>query len=136
MSVGDVEALARFDAPIFGAARPAIFAALLDKSPGRAFIARDADGQISSYLFAQEQTLGPWAARTPADAEALLAAALLLPFQGAPSVLVPGVNADAAKLLMRYGFSPQRSLRRMRRGGDDHPGRRALLYGQASLAIG
>ncbi|HEU5102471.1 MAG TPA: hypothetical protein VFU22_25785, partial [Roseiflexaceae bacterium] len=132
----DIAALAAFDAPIFGAERPAVFTALLDEAPERAFIARDADGQISGYLFAQAQTLGPWAARSPAAAEALLATVLPLPFEGAPNALAPGPNADAAKLLMRYGFSPRRLLRRMRRGGDSHPGQRALLYGQASLAIG
>jgi hypothetical protein len=61
---------------------------------------------------------------------------LALPFDGAIRTLTPGSNADAAKLLMRYGFSPQRMLRRMRRGGTAAVGRRSLLYGQASLAIG
>jgi GNAT superfamily N-acetyltransferase len=132
----DVAALVAFDAPIFGAERPAVFAALLGEAPERALVARDADGRISGYLFAQSQTLGPWVARTPAAAEALLAAALLLPFEGAPSVLAPGSNADAVTLLLRYGFSPRRSLSRMRRGGAAHPGQRGLLYGQTSLAIG
>jgi GNAT superfamily N-acetyltransferase len=132
----DIPALAAFDAPIFGAERAAVFAAALAEAPDRAFLARDRHGQISGYLFAQPQLLGPWAAQTPADAEALLAAALALPFAGAIRTLTPGSNADAAKLLMRYGFSPQRSLRRMRRGGAAAAGRRSLLYGQTSLAIG
>jgi GNAT superfamily N-acetyltransferase len=132
----DIAALVAFDAPIFGAERPAVFASQLKEAPERAFVARDADGQISGYLFAQAQTLGPWVARTPAAAEALLATALVLPFEGSPSALAPNSNADAATLLLRHGFSPRRSLRRMRRGGEAPPGQRALLYGQASLAIG
>jgi len=132
----DIAGLVAFDAPIFGAERPAVFAAQLKEAPERAFVARDANGQISGYLFAQAQTLGPWVARTPAAAEALLATALPLPFEGAPSALAPSSNADATTLLLRYGFSPRRSLRRMRRGGAAHPGQRAMLYGQASLAIG
>jgi len=136
LRLDDLAALTAFDEPIFGAERSVVFAALLDEAPDRAFVARDADGRISGYLFAQSQTLGPWAARTPAIAEALLATVLPLPFEGAPSALLPGSNADAAKLLLRYGFSPRRSLRRMRRGGEAHPGRRGRLYGQASLAIG
>jgi hypothetical protein len=136
LRAGDIAALVAFDAPIFGAERPAVFAAQLEEAPERAFVARDADGQISGYLFAQAQTLGPWVARTPAAAEALLATALALPFEGAPNALAPSSNADAATLLLRYGFSPRRSLRRMRRGGAAHPGQRAMLYGQASLAIG
>jgi GNAT superfamily N-acetyltransferase len=132
----DIPAVAAFDAPIFGAARAAVFAALLEQGRDRAFVARDADGRIDGYLFAQAQVIGPWVARTPADAEALLAAALALPFESQPGAIVPGSNADAAALLMRYGFSPRRSLRHMRRGAGGPRGQRALLYGQTSLAIG
>ena len=136
LNVADIPALTAFDTPIFGGERAAVFAAALAEAPERAFVARDSEGQISGYLFAQPQVLGPWAAHTPADAEALLAAALTLPFEGAIRTLTPGSNADAAKLLMRYGFSPRRILRRMRRGGATAAGRRSRLYGQASLAIG
>jgi GNAT superfamily N-acetyltransferase len=132
----DIPALVAFDGPIFGADRTAVFAAHLDEYPGRAFVARDAAGQIDGYLFAQAQTLGPWAARTPDAAEALLAAALTLQFDGAPGAIAPASNPAATPLLLRYGFSPQRTLRHMRRGGAAPPGRRALLYGQSSLAIG
>jgi GNAT superfamily N-acetyltransferase len=132
----DIPGLTTFDAPLFGAERAAVFSGLLAEAPGRAFLARDADGQVSGYLFAQSQVLGPWAARTPAEAEALVAAALRLPFEGVPGAIVPSSNADAAQLLMRYGFSPQRSLSHMRRGGAGPIGRRAQLYGQTSLAIG
>jgi GNAT superfamily N-acetyltransferase len=136
LRAADIPALAAFDAPIFGGGRAAVFAAALTEAPERAFVARNLEGQISGYLFAQPLLLGPWVAQTPADAEALLAAALMLPFDGAIRTLTPGSNADAAQLLMRYGFSPQRKLRRMRRGGTAAAGRRTLLYGQASLAIG
>jgi GNAT superfamily N-acetyltransferase len=132
----DIPALAAFDAPIFGGGRAALFTALLAEAPERAFVARDSHGQISGYLFAQSQVLGPWAAHTPADAEALLAAALTLPFEGIIRTITPGSNADAAKLLLRYGFSPRRMLGRMRCGGAAAAGRRSRLYGQASLAIG
>jgi ribosomal protein S18 acetylase RimI-like enzyme len=132
----DLPALVAFDTPIFGADRAAVFAAQLAEEPERAFVAHDATGQIAGYLFAQTQTLGPWVARTRADAEALLGAALRLEYDGAPGAIVPASNADASRLLMRYGFSPLRSLRHMRRGGNAAPGQRVLLYGQASLAIG
>jgi GNAT superfamily N-acetyltransferase len=136
LRAADIPALVAFDTPIFGGDRGAVFAAALAEAPERAFVARDAQGQISGYLFAQPQVLGPWAAHTPADADALLGAALTLPFGGAIRTLTPGSNPDAATLLMRYGFSPQRMLRRMRRGGAAPAGWRALLYGQTSLAIG
>jgi GNAT superfamily N-acetyltransferase len=131
----DLAALAAFDAPIFGASRAAVFAALLAEYPDRAFVARDEDSAVAGYLFAQPQTIGPWAARGPAEAEALLAAALTLDFEGAPRALVPGANAHAAGLLLRYGFSPQRTLRHMRRGSPVAD-RRDLIYGQTSYAIG
>ena len=53
-----------------------------------------------------------------------------------PGALVPSSNPDAAALLMRYGFSPQRSLRHMRLGGSGPVGLRERLYGLASFAIG
>ncbi len=132
----DLAALVEFDAPIFGAQRPAVFESFLADLPDRAFIAHDAAGLIAGYLFAQRRLLGPWAARTAEDAEALLAAALPLQYESTPTVIVPGTNATAAPLLMSYGFSPQRVLRHMRRGGSAAPGRRALLFGQASFALG
>ncbi|MFL5802756.1 MAG: GNAT family N-acetyltransferase [Roseiflexaceae bacterium] len=131
----ELPALAAFDAPIFGANRAAVLAAYLADYPDRAFVARDAGGQISGYLFAQAHAIGPWVAHDPDVAEMLLAAALPLQFAEAPRVIIPGANSSAAALLLRYGFSPQRALRHMRRGGD-LPRQRALLYGQASFAIG
>ncbi len=132
----DLPALARFDAPIFGAARDAVLASYLADAPERAFVARDATGQMTGYLFAQARALGPWVAHVSADAAALLATALELPFAGGPEVVVPASNALAVSLLERHGFRVTRSLRHMRRGGRGVPSRRTLIYGQASLAIG
>ena len=131
----DLAALEAFDTPIFGASRAAVFATFLGDLPDRAFVARDESGALAGYVFAQPQTIGPWAARGPAEAEALLAAALALDFEEAPRVLIPGANSHGAGLLLRYGFSPQRALRHMRLG-PAVPARRDLVYGQASFAIG
>jgi GNAT superfamily N-acetyltransferase len=136
MRADDLPALAAFDAPIFGANRAAVLAAYLASDPSRAFVARTVSEQISGYLFAQVETIGPWVASDPESAEALLAAALPLQFESGPRVLIPGANSSGSALLLRYGFSPQRALRHMRRGGDGSPARRELLYGQASFAIG
>jgi len=127
--------LGTFDAPIFGANRAAVLAAFLADYPDRAFVARDDSGAIGGFLFAQPQMLGPWVARNPGDAEALLAAALALDFEEPPRVIAPGANGHATNLLMRYGFSPQRALRHMRRGSPV-AARRDLVYGQSSFAIG
>jgi GNAT superfamily N-acetyltransferase len=132
----DLPALAAFDAPIFGANRADVLTAYLADYPGRAFVAREAGGQISGYLFAQAHAIGPWVAHGGDVAEALLAAALPLEFAEAPRVICPGANSSASALLLRYGFSPQRSLRHMRRGTVGAPRQRAMLYAQASFAIG
>ena len=132
----DIAAVAAFDAPIFGAERAAVFRYLRAEAPDRAFVARDGSGAVAGYLFAQSSALGPWAARSVVEAEGLLAAALRLGYDGSPRVLAPGSNGDAALLLMRYGFSPRRSLRHMRLGGAGPVGQRELLYGLTSFAIG
>jgi hypothetical protein len=139
----DIDELVMFDSAIFGADRRRVLAELLTMYPERGFVSRAAGGQIEGFLFAQRRNLGPWVAASPQAAEELLAAAMPLEFEtdgggqrAGPRVLAPGVNPAVAGMLLSYGFSPQRSLRHMRRGGSHHPGRRELLYGQTSLAIG
>jgi ribosomal protein S18 acetylase RimI-like enzyme len=136
LQIGDVLELAAFDAPIFGANRAAVFELLLREAPERAFVVRGGAGEIAGYLFAQSATIGPWAARTPAAAVALLGAALQLSFALGPAVLAPSANPHTGVLLQRYGFSANRALRHMRLGGTGSIGRRELLYGLASFAIG
>jgi GNAT superfamily N-acetyltransferase len=132
----DLPPLVDFDTPIFGTERPTVFASYFADDPARALVVRDESGRISGCLFAQAQMLGPWVARTQADAEALLATALTLSYAGAPSVIFPVSNAAAAPLLLRHGFSPRRTLSHMRRGGAIAPGQRSRLYGQASFVLG
>jgi hypothetical protein len=125
-----------FDGSIFGADRAAVIASFLADDPEWALLARGESGEVAGYLFAQTQRLGPWAARNGSAAEALLATAVSLPFDGPPVVLAPGANPHVASLLARYGFSLQRELRHMYFG--EHPPRqdRVHIYGQASFAIG
>ena len=133
----DLPALAIFDQSRFGAARPAAIASYLADYRERAFVARDAAGKISGYLIAQDKTLGPWVAETHDDAERLLVHALTLPFEGAvTSALVPTINRDAERLLLRYGFHPQRTLTHMRLGDPIRYRDRRKLYGLASFALG
>lgn len=132
----DLTDLAAFDAAIFGASRQRMLASYLADGAGRAFLTRDAAGTIDGYLIGQEHTLGPWMARSPQDAEALLAHALALPFAESLRVLVPAANRDAPRLLERCGFKAQRTLSHMRLGEPRSPVHRALVYGQASFALG
>lgn len=132
----DLPALVRFDAPIFGASRPSVLAGYHADDPARAYIARDEGGEVAGYLFAQAQTVGPWAARTPGDAEALLSRALALSFDEVARAVAPSQNEEAARLLRRHDFEGPFMLRHMRRGGNALPGVPAMLYGRASFAIG
>ena len=137
LHASDLPVLTRFDAPIFGAARPTVLTTYAAGDLARALVVRDDIGEIAGYLVAQGQTLGPWAARTSEDAEALLTHALQLPFEGGLTrVIVPSGNSEAARLLRRHGFGEPFALRHMRRGGTAAPGCPTMLYGQASFAIG
>jgi hypothetical protein len=91
---------------------------------------------MNGYLFAQSQRLGPWAARSPQDAEKLLQAALTLPYDEPPLAIVPKLNLAAADLLKRFDFQLKLSNYHMQQGGSTLPGQRNLMYGQTSFGIG
>lgn len=131
-----VDPVVQFDARAFGAERPAVLRALLAEFPGRAFVCSDADGAVTGYLVAQARRLGPWVARGPAEAEALLQAALCRAFSSPPTVIVPEANAEGSALLSRQGFTLVRTCRHMCRGRAPSRRRRELIYGQESFAIG
>ena len=132
----DIQALADFDTPIFGANRAGLFRALLTDFPERGFAVYDESGDMAGYLFAQTQRLGPWAAHSPQDAETLLQAALTLTYKEVPLAIAPATNMAASDLLERYGFSHLLTNRHMQRGRSDIPGQCAAIYGQTSFAIG
>jgi predicted N-acetyltransferase YhbS len=136
LSFQDIQVLADFDSPIFGANRIALFQALLADFPNRGFAVYDESRSMTGYLFAQTRRLGPWAAHSPQDAEALLQAALTLTFKGPPLAIAPQTNAAASELLGRYGFYHVLTNRHMQRGPSTIPGRRASVYGQTSFAVG
>ncbi len=132
----DLPALVAFDTPRFGANREAVLATYLGEFVDRAFLSADDEGLITGFLLAQRWNLGPWMASTLQGAEALLAAALALPFDRPPTALAPAANPHAEQLLRRFGFAPTRTLRHMRLGGSPRLTRRIQMYGQASFALG
>jgi hypothetical protein len=138
MEPADLPELAAFDLPIFGADRSHLFKLMLDELAGRAFLTRSSRGRVSGLLFAQTNgRIGPWLADNPAAATGLLNAALRLPYyQAAPWVISPSINEEAGTLLRETGFIYERCCTHMRLGGDCVPGRRGLIYGQCSMAIG
>lgn len=132
----DLPALVAFDTPIFGASRERVLASYLAGNACRAFLTYNNTGAMTGYLVAQERTLGPWVARSPEAAGALLAHAMSRSSVPGLQALVPTANHTAPALLERYGFKAQRTLSHMRLGGTGSPVDRALVYGQASFALG
>ncbi len=136
LRAAELDAVAAFDRPRFGGARRHVLARFLEDFPGRAFVARRPDGAVAGYLIAQARILGPWMAEGAAAAEALLVAALGLPFEGPPMAFAPEPNLATPALLRRFGFAAQPESLRMRRGGAGPVGRPECLFGLAALAIG
>jgi GNAT superfamily N-acetyltransferase len=79
--------------------------------------------------------LGPWVARSPEIAEALLCACLARLAGQRVFADVPA-NHPARQLVARYGFVTQRPLTRMWLGCNDWPGNFALTYAMADPAKG
>jgi ribosomal-protein-alanine N-acetyltransferase len=132
----DIPAAADFDELVFGARRECMFELLVTDFPQRAFISHDQAGRVTGYLFAQAQKIGPWAAQEPVAALALLARAVSLEYEVAPRIITPEENGEAAELLIRSGFALRHPHLHMCRGGSGLPGRRDLIYGQASYGVG
>ncbi len=127
--------LAAFDAPLFGADRAGLLAGYWADDSRRTLVAREANGSIAGYLVAQPRILGPWTATTEEAADALLMAALTLPFESGPIAIV-GDSSAAIGVLPRHGLTHQGALLHMARGAAAMPGQPALVYGQASFALG
>lgn len=136
ITANDLDELAELDAPIFGADRRKVFESLLALYPSRAFLHRDDMGQITGFVFAQMNRIGPWVMFTPGQEEALLKAALTLTYENLVTVCVPAVNLDAAKLLQRYGFEKIRYGRHMAKGDGPIPGERTKICAQTSMGAG
>jgi hypothetical protein len=129
-------AVVAFDARYFGAKREAVLGRLLEELPGRGFVSSDTAGAVTGYLMGQGRRLGPWVAGGAAAAEALLQAAMRLPFAAPPTVIVPESNAAGCALLTRRGFGLVRSCVHMWRGASPSGRRRDAIYGQESFALG
>ena len=136
VSPRELDELVNWDASVFGAARVDVLHILLTAFPGRAFMLRDERNEITGYLFAQTNRIGPWIARRSQDADVLLQSALSLPYDGPVSVVVPEINRGAVELLNRYGFESVRTNRHMGRGTSASWRQRGNIFGQTSLAVG
>ena len=116
MAAADLAEVIAFDTPRFGADRRRLLRILLEQTPDRALVCRDARGQVSGFLIART-ALGPWVAADVATAEQLFLAARALPAQDPLRVLVPrsntsGVRAANAAGLALHPRTPSHATRR------------------------
>jgi predicted N-acetyltransferase YhbS len=128
--------VASLDRDIFGADRERLWRWLFAAEPERVLIARDVDGSAAGYLCVQEEVLGPWGARTPELAAALLSAALPLVRSPRTRVMVPEQNADGRALLEARGWTVDKTVPHMSRGPGTAPGGWSSVYGKGSYCLG
>jgi predicted N-acetyltransferase YhbS len=134
-AVTDRDEIVTLDRELFGADRSRLWRRLWDESPEGMTVARDESGAAVGYACARVWGLGPFGARTPEAAQALLSAHADLPV-GVLRALVPGENPAGRDLLTRHGFVQRRVVRHMRRGALERAPRWDRLYGKASFCLG
>jgi GNAT superfamily N-acetyltransferase len=134
-----MEELISFDAPIFGAPRPAVLASLCRRNPGLCFVWRGPTG-LAGYLIAREGSnavqVGPWMARDGQVAEQLLGALLQRVAGRRVFIDVPAPNRAGRELMVRIGFTVQRGLTRMFLGSNNWPGTPALVFSTSGAEKG
>ena len=139
LTAADVAELSALDARALGAARPAVLADLSRRNPDLCFAVRDGS-HLAGGLIAREGAsalqLGPWLARDANTATRLLEAF----FHRVPGrqvfLDVPGPNVAGRELLLRHGFTVQRTFTRMFLGDNAHPGEPALVFGTTGAEKG
>jgi len=136
ISTRDLDEIAHWDAPIFGANRRKVFQTLLQAYPRRAFLQRENHGQLCGFVFVQQNRIGPWVARDLQASENLLKAALAVSAEEPVITAVPEENLAAVDLLQRYGFRLDHRNQHMIRGQGVPPRQRELIFAQTSLAVG
>jgi hypothetical protein len=125
-----------FDTRYFGVSRSPVLSTYFATYHERFLVMRGEQGQITGYLLAQPQSIGPYIAQTPEDAQTLLQAALRLPFESPPRIIIPEENTAALAVVQTIGFQRVRSFRHMCHGEVPTALRRDQIYGLASAAIG
>lgn len=115
MGAADLDNLAAYDGPRFGAPRPAVLQSLHARVPDCALLAEH-EGKVAGYVLARDgrvaTQVGPLMAEDAATAEALLAAALER-VEGPVFVDLLRAHDDLARTLTDWGFQEQRPFSRM-----------------------
>lgn len=125
-----LEALLKMDSEVFGADRSALLRSLADSAPELVTIARH-EGTVQGFALGRKGSradhLGPWVASNALAAREVLEGFLLHSRRQVVFVDVVRDNPWAPALLAGNGFQFSRTLTRMYRGENGHPGRPDLL---------
>jgi predicted N-acetyltransferase YhbS len=128
---GEIIAL---DRELFGADRTGLWQWLFAEEPGRILVARTG-GAAAGYLCVQPDTLGPFAARAPEIAAALLGAAGPRVRSARTRVMMPAENTAGRAVLEAQAWSLQKVVPHMSRGPCP-PARWRDIYGKGSYCLG
>lgn len=125
-----LEALLKMDSEVFGADRSALLRSLADSAPELVTIARH-EGTVQGFALgrkgSQADHLGPWVASNALAAREVFERFLLRSRRQVVFVDVVRDNPWAPALLAGNGFQFSRTLTRMYRGENAHPGRPDFL---------
>ncbi len=140
-TAGDLDDLAAFDAPVFGASRRALLERLLRENPETFLIAREGAGVVgyvvgSPYGGACE--IGPWvvAPGHPQAAQALFRSLVNAVGPREFSLSGPSRNPDLVRFVREAGFTEVFHTLRMWWGKDLFPGEPAGIWAAAGLEKG
>jgi len=133
-AAADPAEIIALDRELFGADRTALWRWLFAEEAGRILVARAA-GVAAGYLCVQPDTLGPFAARDPELAAALLRAAGPRVRSPRTRVMMPAENAVGRAVLEAQSWSLQKVVPHMSRGPCARAGWEAI-YGKGSYCLG
>ena len=130
----DPEEIIALDRAFFGADRTGLWQWLFAEEPGRILVAR-AGGAAAGYLCVQPDTLGPFAARDPEIAAALLEAAGPRVRSARTRVMMPAENTAGRAVLEAQSWSLHKVVPHMSRGPCP-PASWQAIYGKGSYCLG
>jgi GNAT superfamily N-acetyltransferase len=126
----DIEAVLAMDREVFGADRSALLRSMATALPQWVIVAREhqsLNGYVLGRKGSRADHLGPWVAVDALAARELLDGFLVRSGRELVFVDVLRDNPWASSLLVEKGFDFSRSLTRMYRGENSHPGRPDLV---------
>lgn len=138
---GELSRLAAFDAPVFGASRPALLARLAGELP-QSFLVAELGGRLGGYIVGNPGDssceVGPWVVDpSKADAAAELLHALVARLQPREIALsIPKANPRESKMAEELRLREVFRTLRMYRGRRAHGGNPEGIFGMAGLEKG